>query len=102
MGPEGLPLVVVTTGAVLVEQSLPQLGITVCPHVAEAPLHWSIVQALPSLEHDVVAGLKASTGQLLVVPSHNSVTSHSPAEPRHCVPPGTLLSVGQAPEDPVQ
>jgi len=41
---------------------------------------------LPSSVHAVPLGLLASAGQVLLLPSHTSCGSHSPAEARHTVP----------------
>src|SRR5437016_959157 len=57
-----------------------------CVHVVLVPLHTSAVQGLPSSVQLVPLDLKASLGQLVLVPVQVSATSHSPALARHRVP----------------
>src|SRR5439155_1324713 len=58
----------------------------VCWQVSLLPSHSSTLQGFPSLVHVVPAGALPSAGQLVLVPVHVSVWSHSPAGGRHTAP----------------
>jgi len=73
-----------------------------CWQAALEPSHWSSVQGLPSLLHDVPDGVFASAGQAALLPVQFSAGSHSPAEARHVVVDGLSASAGQLPLLPVQ
>jgi hypothetical protein len=56
-------------------------------HVLALPLQYSLAsQTSLWVRHKVVLGRKPSVGQLVLLPVHDSATSHTPAEGRHTVP----------------
>jgi hypothetical protein len=63
-----------------------------CWHRLLAPLHWSLVQTLPSSEQVVPDFTLASVGHASSAPSQKSVASHSPAAGRHTVLVGAFAS----------
>ena len=73
-----------------------------CWQTSLLPSHWSTVHGLPSLPHDVPAGLLASAGQFALDPVQFSAGSHSPAEARHWLKGERKPSAGQVVLDPVQ
>jgi hypothetical protein len=72
-----------------------------CWQVTFVPSHWSTVHTLPSVEHGVAAGVRASAGQAGPVPGQFSAGSHSPADARHSVELGSKASAGQTVLAPV-
>src|SRR5439155_1353217 len=73
-----------------------------CVHVALVPLHTSVVHGSPSSVHAVPFALKASVGQVALVPVQFSATSQTPAEVRQTVLEGRNASAGQETLDPSQ
>src|SRR2546426_11195829 len=65
-----------------------------CVHAALVPLHTSLVQGLVSAVHAVPFALKASVGQVALVPVHVSGTSHSSAIARQVNVEGRKTSAG--------
>ena len=59
------------------------------------PLHWSVVQTLPSSVQAVPAVFTISAGQLALLPVHVSARSHSFAAARHWYDDGLSWSAGQ-------
>src|SRR5213078_2801877 len=67
-----------------------------CWQTALLPLQVSVVHTLPSSVQTVPFALKVSLGQVVVVPSQVSATSHTPAAARQMAPAGWMASAGQA------
>src|SRR5262249_29194446 len=83
-------------------QTLLSLQLSAGPGVQTPPWHVSpFVHALLSV-HDVPFGWEPSVGQLLLVPSQNSATSHGPLAARHRVPAFAAPSGGQLALEPEQ
>jgi hypothetical protein len=57
-----------------------------CLQSVAVPLHWSRLHGFPSLVHTVPLALTVSAGQVVEVPVHDSVRSHSSAATLHVVP----------------
>jgi hypothetical protein len=70
--------------------------------IAALPLQTSRLHGLPSSVHNASVGTNASTGQVFVVPSHSSPTSHSPAVVLQLVPAANAPSGGQVIASPSQ
>ncbi len=76
--------------------------LTSAGHPADVPVQFSGGSQLEFVDgrHTVVAASSVSVGQLLLMPSQLSPTSHAPAEGRHTAV--LLVSDGHVPLDPVQ